>query len=93
MYDAWRDVSVRAITPDGSYAAPEINPQDGDGRVEFTNLKTFTVDSVKRADNLILTYDSRYAVMKIKPQQKLVKELRRQKKERKLPKDSWGYSP
>jgi arginine repressor len=91
VYDGWRDVSVRAITPDGSYAALIINPQDGDGRVEFTNLKTFTVDSVKRADNLILTYDSRYAVMKIKPQQKLVKELRRQKKKKEeLPKDSLG---
>lgn len=91
VYDAWRDVSVRAITSDGSYAALMINPQDGDGRVEFTNLKTFTVDSVKRADNLILTYDGRFAVMKIKPQQKLVKELRRQKKKKEeFPKDSLG---
>ena len=91
VYDGWHDVVVRAITPDGSYAALVINPQDGDGRAEFTNLRTLTVDSVKRADNLILTFDSRYAIMKIKPQQKLLKDLRRQKKKKEdLPKDSLG---
>jgi acetyl esterase/lipase len=91
VYDGWRDVAVRSITPDGNFAALVINPQDGDGRVEFTNLKTFAVDSVKRADNLTVMFDSRYAIMKIKPQQKLVKDMRRlKKKKEELPRDTMG---
>ena len=38
-----------------------------------------------------MTYDSRFAIFKIKPQQKLVRDLRRQKKKKEdLPKDSLG---
>lgn len=89
VYDQWKEITQKSLTPDGSYAAITINPQDGDGKVVFFNLKTGAQDSVKRADNMNLTYDNKYAVFKIKPQQKLVKDLRRQKKKKEdLPKDS-----
>lgn len=91
VYDQWRDISYKALTPDGNYAAFTVNPQDGDGKVVFYGLKNAIQDSVKRADNILLTFDSRYAVFKIKPQQKLVKDLRRQKKKKEdMPKDSLG---
>lgn len=91
VYDDWKEITYKALTPDGNHAAFTINPQDGDGKVVFYNLKAKTQDSVKRADNLALTFDSRFAVFKIKPQQKVVKELRRQKKKKEdLPKDSLG---
>ncbi|HWA34093.1 MAG TPA: prolyl oligopeptidase family serine peptidase [Cyclobacteriaceae bacterium] len=91
VYDAWKDIPSKAITPDGNFAAITINPQDGDGKVVFYNLKTMTIDSVQRADNIALSADSRYAMFKIKPQQKIVKELRRLKKKKEdLPKDSLG---
>lgn len=48
-------------------------------------------DSVRRAAELALSYDSRQVIFKIKPPQKVVKELRRQKKKKEdLPKDSLG---
>lgn len=91
VYDSWKEISYKALTPDGSFAAFTVNPQDGDGKVIFYNLKTNAQDSAKRAVDIALTFDSRYALFKIKPQQKIVKELRRQKKKKEdLPKDSLG---
>ncbi|MEI9919505.1 MAG: prolyl oligopeptidase family serine peptidase [Bacteroidota bacterium] len=89
VYDQWKEIGSKNITPDGNFAAITINPQDGDGKVVFYNLKTGAQDSVKRADAITLTFDSKYAVFKIKPQQKMVKDLRRQKKKKEdLPKDT-----
>jgi len=91
VYDGWKDISYKALTTDGAYAAFTVNPQDGDGKVIFYNLKTSAQDSVKRAAEIALTWDGRFAVFKIKPQLKLVKDLRRQKKKKEdLPKDSLG---
>jgi len=91
VYDSWKEITYDELTPDGTHAAFTINPQDGDGKIVFYDLKTSTQDSVHRAANISLTYDSKYAIFKIKPQQKMVKELRRQKKKKDdLPKDSLG---
>jgi dipeptidyl aminopeptidase/acylaminoacyl peptidase len=91
VYDGWKEIPWKGITPDGSFAAITVNPQDGDGKTVFIGLRTGTQDSVKRASNVFLTWDSRYAIFKISPPQALVKELRRQKKKKEeLPKDSLG---
>ncbi|MCZ8215847.1 MAG: hypothetical protein O9262_06375, partial [Cyclobacteriaceae bacterium] len=58
VYDGWKDISYKGLTPDGSQAALLINPQDGDGRAVFYNLSTFKEDSVQRAAELVLTFDS-----------------------------------
>lgn len=91
VYDGWKDIPFKALTTDGNFATFTINPQDGDGKVVFYNVKSGQQDSVKRAADIALTWDGKYAVFKIKPQQKLVKDLRRQKKKKdELPKDSLG---
>ncbi len=91
VYDHWKEITYKALTNDGNFAAFTINPQDGDGKVIFYDLKNQGQDSVKRADNISLTFDSRLAIFKIKPPSKLVKDLRRQKKKKEdLPKDSLG---
>src|SRR5690349_1293374 len=91
VYDSWKEIPWKGITPDGNFAAVTINPQDGDGKTVFMGLKAGTADSVKRASNIFLTYDSGHAVFKISPPQSLVKDLRRQKKKKEdLPKDSLG---
>ncbi len=91
VYDGWKDITTKSISPDGRYAAITINPQDGDGRVSFFDLSTLKEDSVQRASETIITFDSRFAVFKIKPEKEKVKELRRQKKKKEdLPKDSLG---
>ncbi len=91
VYDNWKEIPYKGITPDGHFAALILNPQDGDGKAVFYNLDNGQQDSVKRADNMGLSFDSRYAVFKIKPEQKVVKELRRQRKKKEdLPTDSLG---
>lgn len=91
VYDSWKDINTKMLTPDGSHAAMLINPQDGDGKAVFYNLTTFKEDSVQRASELVLTFDSKFAIFKIKPQKEKVKDLRRQKKKKEdLPKDSLG---
>ena len=91
VFDSWKEITYKALTPDGAFAAFTVNPQEGDGKVIFYNIKTHAQDSVKRAADIALTFDSRYAVFKIKPPQQLVKDLRRQKKKKEdLPKDSLG---
>lgn len=91
VYDGWKEITYRALTNDGAHAAYTINPQDGDGKVVFHNLKTMAQDSVHRASNISLTWDSRHAIFKITPQKEQVKELRRQKKKKEeLPNDSLG---
>jgi dipeptidyl aminopeptidase/acylaminoacyl peptidase len=91
VYDGWKEITYKALTPDGNFAAFTVNPQDGDGKVIFYNLKSQVQDSVKRAETISLTFDSRYAIFKIKAQTKLVKDLRRQKKKKEdMPKDSLG---
>ncbi|MFM8744453.1 MAG: alpha/beta hydrolase family protein [Cytophagales bacterium] len=91
VYDGWKEIPYKALTPDGNVVAITINPQDGDGKVVFCHLKTNAQDSVKRASEIALTFDSKHFIFKIKPQQKLVKDLRRQKKKKEdLPKDSLG---
>lgn len=91
VYDGWKEIPFKALTPDGTVAVMAINPQDGDGEAVFYHLKTNAQDSIKRAAEIGLTFDSKHVVFTIKPQQKTVKDLRRQKKKKEdLPKDSLG---
>lgn len=91
VYDSWKEIPFKALTNDGSFAVFTINPQEGDGKMVFYNLNSNAQDSVRRADNIALTFDSKHAVFRIKPQLKVIKDLRRQKKKKEdLPKDSLG---
>jgi dipeptidyl aminopeptidase/acylaminoacyl peptidase len=91
VYDAWKEIPYKSLTPDGNHAVFAINPQDGDGWVFFSNLNTGAKDSIARAEGVNITYDSRFAMFKIKPSQKVIKELRRQKKKKEdMPRDTMG---
>jgi dipeptidyl aminopeptidase/acylaminoacyl peptidase len=91
VYDAWKNISAQALSNDGNWAVYAINPQEGDGKVIFYNLKTNQIDSVQRASQVEISQDSKYAIFKIVPPLNLVKELRRKKKKKEdLPKDSIG---
>lgn len=91
VYDDWKTIPFKALTPDGNFAVYTINPQDGDGKVVFHNIKTNAINEVPRADNIKISVDSRFAFFKINPPKKMVDELRRQKKKKDdLPKDSLG---
>ncbi len=91
VYDSWKEITYRALTNDGAFAVYTVNPQDGDGKIVFHSVKANTQDSIHRASDISLMWDSRFAVFKIKPPKKMVAELRRQKKKKEdLPKDSLG---
>jgi dipeptidyl aminopeptidase/acylaminoacyl peptidase len=91
VYDNWKDIPYKALTPDGNVAAYLVNPQDGDGKLVIHNLNSNRKDSVARAAEVTLGFDSKQVVFKIKPQKEKVKDLRREKKKKEdLPKDSLG---
>jgi dipeptidyl aminopeptidase/acylaminoacyl peptidase len=88
-FDEWKSITWRGITNDGNYVAHTINPEDADGKLVLLNLKSNVKDEVPRAENISLSWDSKYAVFRIKPQKDVVKEMRRQKKKKEeMPKDS-----
>lgn len=90
-YDGWKEIPYKGLTPDGNYAVVMVNPQDGDGKLFIHNLKTGSKDSAARADMVMMSWDSRTIAFKIKPQQKVLKEMRRQKKKKEdMPKDTLG---
>lgn len=90
-YDEWKSITYRSITNDGNYVAHTFNPEDADGKLVLINLKTNAKDEIPRAESISLSWDSRYAIFKIKPEKELVKDLRRQKKKKEdMPKDSLG---
>ncbi|TAH20529.1 MAG: S9 family peptidase [Cytophagales bacterium] len=91
VYDFWKSIGYSALSNDGKWAVYTVNPQEGDGKVVFYNLKTNQIDSVARASQVEISQDNQFAVFKIAPPLKVVKELRRQKKKKEeLPKDTLG---
>lgn len=91
VYDGWKEIPDRYISNDGSTIAYPLNPQEGDGKIVFHSLKNTKIDSVHRGFDLRLTYDSEFAIFKIKPQLNVVKSMKRlKKKKEEMPKDSLG---
>lgn len=39
VYDSWKEIPYKALTPDGNVAVFTVNPQDGDGKAVFHHLK------------------------------------------------------
>jgi dipeptidyl aminopeptidase/acylaminoacyl peptidase len=90
-FDEWKSITWRSMSNDGNYVAHTVNPEDADGKLVLLHLKTNAKDEQARAENISLSWDSKYAIFKIKPQKVLVKEMRRQKKKADdMPKDSLG---
>ena len=91
VYDSWKEIPDRYISNDGSVVVYPLNPQEGDGKIMFHYLKSTKIDSVQRGTDIRLTYDSEFAIFKIKPQLNLVKSMKRLKKKKdEMPKDSLG---
>ena len=90
-YDQWKDITYKAISPDGQQTAFLLTPQYGNGIALFRHLKSGAIDSAHYAAELVMSYDGLNGVYKIKPDPNMLKELRRQKKKKEdLPKDAIG---
>ncbi|MCU0450889.1 MAG: hypothetical protein MUC97_13800 [Bernardetiaceae bacterium] len=90
VYDHWKTIDEPSLSPDGTWAAYGINPQEGDGKLLLHQLKTNRVDSVPRGYQARLSEDATYAVFKIKPK---LEETKTAKRKKKKPKTAWGFTP
>lgn len=89
-YDAWEALSAEKISKDGVWVGYEINPQEGDGRIElvdFTDASKKTV--IPRGTRWVFSHDSKFAIGKITPENAEVRILKLKKtKPDDMPKDS-----
>ncbi len=92
VYDFWREIPEQAVSNDGKYLAYVVSPGEGDGFLYISKSDNgATLAKIARGRNVRFTYDSGYAVFRIKPEHDKVKEARRSKKKKEeLPKDSLG---
>lgn len=89
-YDGWETLSSDKISKNGQWVGYEINPQEGDGRLEIVSHNNpLTKYIIPRASRWSISIDSRYVVGKIAAQKDSVKLLKLEKtKADDLPKDS-----
>jgi len=91
VYDGWRDITFKALTPDGKHAVFLFTPQEGDATLMVRELRTGKRDSLVRIADPAVSYDGAFIAFRIKPAVSQVKELRRQKKKKEdLPRDTLG---
>ena len=89
VYDGWRSVGERKISNDGNYILYAINPQEGDGEMIVQNVKTGYKKTIARGYNGIITEDSKYAILKIKPAYQDTRQAKiKKKRPDEMPKDS-----
>jgi hypothetical protein len=89
VYDGWKSVGERFISNDGNYILYAINPQEGDGEMVIQNVKTGYRKNIPRGYSAVITEDSRYAILKIKPPYQDTRQAKiRKKKPDDMPKDS-----
>ncbi|TVP43620.1 MAG: S9 family peptidase [Mongoliibacter sp.] len=89
-YDGWESISAEKITKNGNWIGYEVNPQEGDGRLEIAGTKTSDRKIiVPRGGNWSFSHDGRFAVGKIVPERDSVRYLKLKKaKSDEMPKDS-----
>ena len=89
VYDGWRSVGERTISNDGNYILYAINAQEGDGEMIVQNVKTGYKKSIARGYSGVITEDSKYAILKIKPPFQDTRQAKiKKKKADDMPKDS-----
>ena len=89
-YDGWETVSSEKISNNGSWVAFEINPQEGDGRLEIVSHQNENEKIIlPRANRLNFSNNSLFAIGRIVPQYDSVRMLKLKKtKADNMPKDS-----
>ena len=91
-YDRWQSVRSEKIANDGRWVAYQVDPQDGDGRLEVTATGTSTNPTryvFPRGYLAQFTPDSKFLVMRLKvPVADMRKAKLKKKKPDEMPKDS-----
>ncbi|MFN3800118.1 S9 family peptidase [Belliella pelovolcani] len=89
-YDGWESVSSDNISTNGKWVGFQVNPQDGDGRLEIVShgdaQKRYVIN---RADRWSFSNDNNFAVGRITAEKDVIKALKLKKtKADDMPKDS-----
>ena len=91
-YDRWQSVRFEKISPNGRWVAFQIDPQEGDGRLEVTSTGSTTSRiryTFARGYMAQFTPDSKFLVMRLKvPVADTRKAKLKKKKPDEMPKDS-----
>ncbi|GAB3560950.1 prolyl oligopeptidase family serine peptidase [Spirosoma luteolum] len=89
-YDRWQSVRSEKLADDGRWVAWQIDPQEGDGRLEIAEAGSATPKyTIPRGYQAQFTPDSRFLVMRLKaPYADTRKAKLKKKKPDELPKDS-----
>lgn len=89
-YDRWQSVRTEKISNDGQWVAYQIDPQDGDGRLEVTRQNAQTpAHGFARGYMAQFTPDSKFLVMRLKaPADDTRRAKLKKKKPEDMPKDS-----
>ena len=91
VYDSWKAVGERTISPDGRYLAYAINPQEGDGVLVIQSSDNSWKKEIPRGYNATITEDNKYVVFRIRAFFKDTRDARiKKKKPDDMPKDSLG---
>lgn len=90
VYDGWESIGERSISPNGSWLAYTVTPQEGDGNlvVQSTGTPVYQFE-IPRGYSVNISTDSRFLVCKIKPLYSSIRAARiAKKKPDDFPKDS-----
>src|SRR5687767_11574564 len=81
VYDGWQSTGERLISPDGRWVVYTITPQEGDAELVIHDMAAGgKTTSVPRGYSALITEDSRFVVMKIKPPFQQTREARIKKR-------------
>ncbi|MBN2665730.1 MAG: S9 family peptidase [Bacteroidales bacterium] len=89
VYDSWKNITQSVISPDGSWVAFTINPQEGDGWLYISDVRNGLKDSVARGGSPLFSPDSDYLAYILSPAASETRQAKRKKlKEDMMPKKS-----
>ncbi|MDX9946720.1 MAG: prolyl oligopeptidase family serine peptidase [Bacteroidales bacterium] len=89
VYDSWKSITQSVISPNGSWVAFTINPQEGDGWLYIADIRNGLKDSVARGGSPRFSPASDYVAYTIVPAATETRQAKRKKlKEDMMPKQN-----
>ncbi|HVT87087.1 MAG TPA: prolyl oligopeptidase family serine peptidase [Chitinophagaceae bacterium] len=91
VYDSWQSIGERMISNDGKWVVYTVCPQVGDTTLVIQSSDARYKKEIEHSKNAVITEDSRFAIFKIRPWYKDLREAWiKKKKPDEIPKDSLG---
>jgi dienelactone hydrolase len=91
VYDSWQSIGERMISNDGKWVVYTVCPQVGDTTLVIQSSDARYKKEIEHSKNAVITGDSRFAIFKIRPWYKDLREAWiKKKKAEEMPEDSLG---